>query len=347
MKIAIDVSPINNANKNRGVGTYTLNLLNELKTNPELYIQEFNNLTEVKNADIIHFPYFDLFKHTLVVHETIPTVVTIHDVVPLIYPKAYPAGVRGKINFYRQRNKLKKIAAIITDSRASKEDIARFLKIEDKKIFPVYLAPNDYFYKISDLKTLEYTRNKYNLPQNFILFIGNVNWNKNLLNLSEASIQAGVDLVLVGKSFEEKDNLGHAELKSFKEFLNRYSSNPKIHILGYVESQELVCITNLAMCLLLPSFAEGFGLTILEGQICETPIITSDTSSMPEVAGEGALFVDPHSVESIYKAIKLISDNQEIKQELIIKGLKNVKRFSWQKTAEENIKIYKKITESK
>lgn len=342
MKIAIDVSPLNNAHKNRGVGAYTINLLSELKKISELQIQEFNNLAEVKTADVIHYPYFDLFKHSLILHNKIPTVVTIHDAIPLAYPKAYPAGIKGSINFFWQKRALKKAAAVITDSGASKEDIIKYLGISEEKIFPVSLAPFTHFHKIENINELEKVRNKLNLPKKFAVFVGNVNWNKNLLNLSEATINAGIDLILIGKSFEEKNNLDHPELQSYKNFLNKYSDNPQVHILGFMNNEDLTAIINLAYVLLLPSFAEGFGLPILEAQICGTPVITSNISSMPEVAGKGALMVDPYSVESISQAIDNINKNQKIRFNLIKNGFENVKKFTWKKTAEETIKVYQK-----
>lgn len=345
MKIAIDVGPLNSAHKNRGVGVYTVNLLNEFKKNPELQIQEFNHPSEVKNADIIHYPYFDLFKRSLILHRKIPTVVTVHDVIPLAYPKAYPAGIRGSINYFWQKRVLKKAAAVITDSRSSKHDIVKYLGISQEKIFVVALAPFNYFHKIENKSELEKVRNKFNLPKKFALFVGNVNWNKNLLNMTEAVIKANMDVVFIGKSFEEKNNLNHPELNSFKSFLNKYSGNPQVHILGFVDSENLVAIVNSAFVLLLPSFAEGFGLPILEAQVCGVPVITSNISSMPEVAGSGALMVDPYSVENISQAINKINKNQEIRQSLVNDGFENVRKFSWKKTAEETIKVYQKSVE--
>lgn len=345
MKVAIDVSPLNNGHKNRGIGTYTVNLLNELKKDSGLQIQEFTNLAEVKNADIIHYPYFDLFKRSLFLHNKIPIIVTVHDVIPLAYPKAYPVGIKGGINCFWQKRALKKAAAVITDSRASEKDIIKYLELPEEIIFPVPLAPFSYFHKIKNINKLESVGNKYNLPKKFALFVGNVNWNKNLLNLAEAAIKADIDLVLIGKSFEERDNLNHPEMLSFKSFLKIYADNPKIHILGFVNDGELGSIMNMADILLLPSFAEGFGLPILEAQICGTPVITSNISSMPEVAGKGALMVDPHSAESISQAIDKINKNQKIRFNLIKDGFENVKKFSWEKTAEETIKVYQKSVE--
>lgn len=346
MKIAFCVSPLLNNHSTRGIGSYTKNLLENLKKIPKLHIQEFSDISEIENADVIHYPFFDLFQKTLTIKKKIPTVVTIHDVIPLEFSDHYPAGIKGSINKFLQKKSLKRVAAVITDSQYSKKSITKHLGISENKIFSIPLAPIGYFHKIDDEKRLEKIKDKYKLPSKFALFTGNVNWNKNLLNLSEASVKADIDLVLIGKSFEERNNLYHPELKSFKQFLKKFSSNPKIHILGYIPDEDLVEITNLADLQMLPSFAEGFGLPILDAQICGTPVITSNISSMPEVAGRGALMVDPASVEDISRAIKRITDNKEIREELIKEGFKNVKRFSWEKTAQDTAKVYDEIFHS-
>lgn len=346
MKIAFCISPLLNNHNVRGIGAYTKNLLDSLKKISGIEIQEFSDISEVKNADVIHYPFFDLFQKSLSINNKIPTIVTIHDVIPLEYPKHYPSGIKGALNKFLQRKSLKKIAAVITDSQSSKKGIIKYLKVAENKIFPIYLASVGHFRKIQNNIALEEIKHKYKLPDKFALFTGNVNWNKNLLNLCSAALKSGIDIVLIGKSFEERNNLNHPEMKSFKKFLDTFSSNSKVHILGFIENEDLVFITNLADIQLLPSFAEGFGLPILEAQSCGVPVITSNTSSMPEVAGRGALMVDPTSVEDISRAITRIIKNKELKEELIKEGFKNVKRFSWEKTAQETIEIYDKVSHS-
>ncbi len=343
MKIAFCVSPLFNSHSVRGIGAYTKNLLKYLKQNSGLHIQEFSDINEVKIADIVHYPFFDLFQRSLPIPKKIPTVVTIHDVIPLTNPTAYPPGIKGAFNNYLQKLSLKNVAAIITDSVSSKEDIIKYVKVSAEKIYPIALAPTSHFRKINRTEELKRVKDRYHLPGKFALFTGNVNWNKNLLNLSEAALKAKIDLVLIGKGFEEKNNLDHPEMKSFKNFLNLYSNNPKVHILGFVKDEDLVAITNLANVVLMPSFIEGFGLPILEAQICGVPVITSNTSSMPEVAGYGALLVDPKSVEGISQAISKIMEGNKLSESLIVEGLKNVKKFSWKKVAQETIEVYGKV----
>jgi len=327
MKVGFDVSPLKTGHKTRGIGSYTSNLFKHLKLSPSLEVQEFTNSNEIKNVDVIHIPYFDLFFNTLKINKNIPTVVTIHDVTPLLFPENYPPGIKGKINYWFQKKAIKQVDAIITDSENSKKDIQKFLGIDPSKIFVIFLAQGENFKVLNDKSLLNKIKQKYNLPDIFALFTGNVNWNKNILNTAKACIDAGTAVYFVGKSFESKDNLNHPELKSYSEFLENYSNHPKIHTLGYVSDEDLVGIYNLASVTLLPSFYEGFGITILESQACGTPVITSNISSMPEVGGNGCLYVDPYDHQSIKEAIlKILSDNS-LKARLIKDGFSNVRKF--------------------
>ncbi len=342
MKVAFNVSPLSSGHKTRGIGSYTFNLLCSLKKQPDITVQEFTNFKEIKDANIVHVPFFDLFKHTLPLEKKFPTVVTIHDVTPLVFPKHYPKGLKGTTNLFLQKLALKNISYVITDSHASKKDISKYLNISLGKIEVVYLAQSRDFKIINDKTKLNEIAKKYGLPEQFALYTGNVNWNKNLLNLTEGCKKAGIDLVMVGSGFEKRENLNHPELSSFKKFLEQYQNDSHIKILGYVECNDLVSIMNLATVVLLPSFYEGFGLPILEAQACGTPVITSDISSMPEVAGEGAILVDPNSVDEIVDALDRIK-SPELRTKLSKIGLENVKNFSWEKCAKETVEIYKKV----
>lgn len=340
IKIGIDIRKMHSYHKSRGIGLYTKQLIEALKkyTNEEIFIIEEND-SQIK-LDVIHFPFFDLFFHTLPIFKKFPTVVTIHDVIPLVFPNHYPPGIRGNINNFLQKIALKSSSAIITDSESSKKDMINHLGVQRDKVHKVYLAPSDNFRQIKDKIILANLKRKYELPDKFILYVGDVNWNKNLINMADACVMAKADLVLVGRGFNQKEDLLHHELESYHQFINRYSSNNLIHIKGYICDEDLVFIYNLASILLLPSFYEGFGLPILEAQACGTPVITCNVSSMPEVAGNGALFVDPYQVSEIEKAIRSIWDDASLRLNLIKKGFENVSQFSWKKTAQETVKVY-------
>lgn len=340
MKIAINTLPLSSRHRTRGIGFYTKNLLGGLKSQPGLEVQEFSNINEVKNVDVIHYPFFDLFQKTLPLMQKFPTVVTIHDVTPLIFPQHYPPGIKGSLNNFYQRLALKNVKAILTDSLSSKKDIESFLKIDPKKVFSVPLALGNQLKAVEDKNRFKEVTSKYSLPKEFALYIGSVNWNKNLNNLTQACVSSGVDLVLVGKDFESKENLGHPEKQSYKQFLKNFEGHPKVHILGFVPDNDLAVLMEFSFALLLPSFYEGFGLPILEAQAAGTPVITSISSSTPEVAGEGALFVDPYKIEEIANAVTQIKNDDILRKKLIRKGLENVKKFSWEKTVAQTLKVY-------
>lgn len=343
MNIGIDISSLHKFSKNRGIGFYAQNLQRALKKYTHLEVTLIEQLEQRKEVDVLHYPYFDLYRRSLAVDIKIPVVVTIHDVIPLVFPEHYPPGVRGRINFYFQKKALKQVSAIITDSETSKNDIKKFLGVKQEKVNVIYLAPDQIYKKINDSGKLKYISQYYKLPNSFLLYVGDVNWNKNLLNLAEAAVLSGVDLCLVGSGFEIDIRSKNKELKSYHQFLQKYKNNPLIHILGFVSDEDLVSIYNLAQVLMLPSFYEGFGLPILEAQSCGVPVITSKVSSTAEVGGDGAYLVDPNSVEAIQNAIKKVCFDKKKRQTLINLGYQNVKKYSWEKVAKQTERIYAQV----
>lgn len=340
MKVAFDISHMHKLSKYRGIGAYAENLYQAIKKYTDVEIELVEGEKYIKNFDLLHIPYFSLFRNTLPFYFPIPTVVTIHDLIPLQFPKYYPLGIKGKINLQLQIFFLKKAKAIITISETVKKDIVKILKISPSKVYSIYLAPDKQFRKIEDKTLLNNVKNKYGLPDEFVLYVGNVNWNKNILNTSQACIEANKKLVVIGSSFLDKTNLNHAEKRSHKIFLEKYSDNSLIQLLGYVENEELVAIMNMATGLIFVSFYEGFGLPILEAQACGLPIITSNISATAEITDGGAILVDPKNVGEISEAINRIFDSQSTRQKLIKLGQENVKKYSWKKAALETVKVY-------
>lgn len=338
--VAISSSPLLSGHKTRGMGFYTHQLISHLTNIPNLHIIKFQNQNPV-NADIIHYPYFDLFYRSLPLIKAKPTVVTIGDVTPLIFPQHYPIGIKARLWLLQQQLSLKNTKAIITFSENSKKDLVNYLGIDPNKIFPIPLAAGSDFKIISDNLLLRSCQVRYNLPKSFALFIGNVNWNKNLLNVATACLKTPLDLVLIGKDFQEKPDLNHPELSSYADFLRQFSGERRIHRLGFIPQDDLVSIINLATVGLFPSYYEGFGLPVLEFQACGVPVVTSKISSLVEVAGGSALLVNPYGPFDISKAISSVLNNSRLRQELIEKGLANIKKFSWEKCAAQTFTIYK------
>lgn len=340
IKVAIDTNPLKFGHKGRGIGYYTTKLIEGLKQRVGLEVIEFSNIHQLEKVDVAHYPTFDFFKPTLPFLKKFPTVVTIHDITPLLFPKEYPPGIKGKLNLFYQSLSLKGVSAIITDSESSRKDIIRYFGVKKDIVFKIHLASDDSLKMVKDLEKLGKMREKYRLPERYAIFVGHANWNKNILNLVKGCLDSGLDLCLVGSDFTQNKNLDHPELRSLKLFFQDFNNNPKIHLLGGVPQEDLVYILNQAELLLLPSYYEGFGLPILEAQSCGVPVVTANTSSMPEIGGEGALFVDPYNSKSITQCILKITTDKRVRNDLIDKGFKNIKRFSLEKMIEETVEVY-------
>jgi len=339
IKVGFDTRVLYGPSGARGIGKYASQLLTALKKKHEIRVVELGK--ETMPVDLIHYPFFDFFFLTLPLIKKKPTVVTIHDCTPLIFPEKYPAGIRGKIKFLIQKTALRNVSAVITDSENSKKDIIRFLGVPENKIYVIYLAADSRFRKLPAVNKQLLV--KYDLPPKFALYVGDVNYNKNLPNLIRAFAslkRKDLYLVLVGKAFENK-NL--PEVEELLSLIDKLNLKEKVRILGFIEDQDLVKIYNLAQVFVLPSLYEGFGLGILEAMACGCPVLTSQTSCLPEVAGKAAVLVNPYSIKEIVEGIEKLTEDSSLKNKLIKEGLVRAKKFSWEKTAEETIKVYQSV----
>lgn len=351
MRIALDISPLQTGHRVRGTGFYVENLKTSLlKYYPEnkyIYFTRGDNLP--RNVDLVHYPYFDPFFITLPFFSQYKTVVTVHDLTPLVFSQEFPVGVKGFLKWQIQKFLLKKADAIITDSISSKKDIIKYVGINENKIRVVYLAAGSEF-KVSDHRSsILDLKSKYKLPQKFVLYVGDVTWNKNLPRLVEAAVRANLPLIMVGKALLDIENIDIANPwnKDLVKTINYAQRHKNIFRLGFIDNEDLVALYNLAAVFVMPSLYEGFGLPILEAMSCGCPVITSKEGSLPEVAGEAAFYVDAYSVESIATGIREVFNNRKLQQELAEKGLIQASKFSWQKTAAQTIAFYEKVLEEK
>ncbi len=347
MKIAIDISPLSSGHKIRGVGFYLENLKSALleyfPENEYIFFEAGQPIP--KNVDLVHFPYFEPFFLALPLYKRYKTVVTIHDLTPIVFKDLFPRGFKGELKWQMQRFSLRKTRRIITDSNNSKEDIIKFTKIKEGKIDVVYLAAGKQF-KNLNLSNEEKNKikKKFNLPEKFILYVGDVTANKNLPRLINAVNSAKVNLVMVGKSLV---NENYDKINPWNHDLNRVhelaKDNPNVIRLGFVDSDDLVNLYNVADAAILPSFYEGFGLPALEAQACGCPVITTAEGSLKEVVASSGYIVDAFDLEDIARGIRQVLEDKKLQEELVNKGYANVKKYSWKKTAEETIETYKKV----
>lgn len=328
----------------RGSGVYAENLSKSLKK----YFPKDNFIETTwdkvpSKADIVHFLYFEPFFLTLPIFKKGKIVVTVHDFIPFVFPKYFPRGIRGEIKWLIQKNLLKRCDAIITDSESSKKDIIKFTGIDSSKVKVVYLAVDRDFRKLTD-KEAEKTKLKYKLPEDFLLYVGDVTWNKNLPRLIEAVGKLNIPLVLVGKALAsdnfDKNNPWNRDLSTVKD---KVKGNKKIKVLGFVDKEDLVGLYNLAKVFVMPSLYEGFGFPILEAMACGCPVVTSKTGSIPEVTENSVYYVNPCSTEDISKGILKVYSEEKLQKDLSQKGLIQAKIFSWEKTASETMSLYKKL----
>jgi len=352
MKIAIDVSPVEDRgliqHRVRGVGFYIDNLKKALvkyfPQNQYYFFVRGQNLP--KTIDLVHYPYFEPFFLTLPIFLKYKTVVTVHDLIPLVFPKEFPAGIRGKIKWQIQKWLLKKADAVIADSKSSKRDICKYVDISVQKVNVVYLAAGEEFRRLRGGNWELLIRKRYGLPDRFMLYVGDATWNKNLPRLIQAMEQIEIPLVMVGRALVETDfdktNPWNQDLVKIQEMANK---NKKIIRLGFIPTEDLVKIYNLAEVFVMPSIYEGFGLPVLEAMACGCPVVTTKEGSLEEVAGKAAFYVDGYDVESIVQGLKKVFSDKSLQKDLSNKGLEKAAEFSWKKTAEETIKVYEKVLE--
>jgi glycosyltransferase involved in cell wall biosynthesis len=343
MRVAIDISPISksstSAHRVRGVGAYINMLVRHLpefdKENDYVFVEDKNFPSDV---DLIHYPYFDPFFLTLPSKFKAKTVVTVHDLTPLVFPQHFPAGVRGKIKWLIQRSRLKKADLIITDSDCSKKDVERITGISKNKIQTVYLAANPIFKKLSIAK-------KLSLPENFLLYVGDATWNKNLPGLIRAVKRTNYPLALVGKIWEIRD-VREVDSNPWNEdlrwVLREIENDEQFIRAGFVEDEDLVKIYNTATALIMPSIYEGFGLPVLEAMNCGCPVITTYGGSLPEVAGDAALYIDAENEKSIIDGIEKIFAEPNLRKNLSKKGLEQAGKFSIKKMIKDTVNAYEK-----
>jgi glycosyltransferase involved in cell wall biosynthesis len=349
MKIVIDIAPLRTGHKARGIGTYTRELCRALrqidKTNSYILTTKPQEITGVS---LVHYPYFDLFWHTLPVKKTTKTVVTIHDVIPLVFPRWFRPGLRGRWRFWWQRLALKKADAVITDSQHSKSDIGKYLKVALEKIHVIPLAAAAEFNQRLSDRQLNKIKNKYHLPDKYLLYVGDINPHKNLARLMEAFKQVratrrDLHLVLVSRALAQPI----PEAKQLKDLINDLQISKAVKILTGVPMdpiRDLVGIYNLAWAYVHPSLYEGFGLPVLEALTAGLPVVCSAAASLPEVYGQAAISFDAQNIKSMTSAINQALQLSKVEKAKLIKAAKiQASHFSWQLTAQQTLAVYKQV----
>ena len=268
-------------------------------------------------------------------------VLTVHDLSFEIIPETFPWKTRLWHFLINPKKLCQRAGKIVAVSLSTKSDLEIFYKIKPDKISVIYSAVRDDF-KVMDRnnpKMLK-VKEKYKLPYNFILYLGTIEPRKNIISIVKAYNQ----IRRIGNTELDKFKLviagakGWKENETIKEINNSPFKNDILN-LGFVESEDKPYLYNLASLFVYPSFFEGFGFPPLEAMKCGVPVITSNNSSLPEITGNSGITIDPERPDELYKAIREILSNKELRIKFREKGLERAGDFCWEKSTEEFLKI--------
>jgi glycosyltransferase involved in cell wall biosynthesis len=284
------------------------------------------------DADLYHSAYL-----LMPYRPGVPTVLTVYDLIPLLLPAQ--SSARATL-FFRSAMRLALRAAhqVIVISESTRADLLSHFSISPNRVTAIPLAADPVFRPQREAVIAEVGR-RYNLPPGYVLYVGSNKPHKNLTGLLDAWAQiaaspdvAGRSLVVAGAWDDQYDHV-----------LERAGSAP-VRWLGPVLEADLSALYSGAELFVFPSLYEGFGLPVLEAMACGAPVVCSDGSSLPEVAGNAARRVDTRHPAALAEAMRLVLADAALREELRVKGLAQAARFSWQKTAQRTLEVYRTIS---
>lgn len=278
---------------------------------------------------------------------SVPVVQTLHDIIFMDPIPRNDSLYQRFGNHYRRKivpMVTPRSEVVITVSNYEKERIASRLGIPESKIKVIYNGINERFHIYHDQVTKEKVRTKYQLPHDFLLFLGNPTSRKNPYRVIEAYVMYAAKterpLPLVTPGLPRRFITNYLKMLGLEDYKRNFVTP------GYIDDEDLPHIYGMSKLFLFPSLSEGFGMPAIEAMACGTPVITSKISSMPEIAADAAILVDPLSAPSISEALTSLLTNEDLRNEKIQDGLINAKRFSWTRCAESVIEVYDRILHS-
>jgi glycosyltransferase involved in cell wall biosynthesis len=376
MRIAIDIRKINEF----GVGTYIWNLVRNLAAidleNEYLLIGSHRNFHELgplpdsfrqlyqpeddglwanhvtipfalhrENVDVMHVPH----------HEAsffIPSklVVTIHDCVHLMFPQEDASRFRNYRMYLKTKRVVQSARHVLAVSKSTKEDLMNILQLPESKISVVHNALDERFAFTHIPEERKQVLERYQLKDPFVLYSGKIRPHKNLhrlieafavlkSELSEDDKYKNLKLIIIGDELSKHQYLRLTVIRS--------GAQQDVRFFGFVPYPILRVFYQTAALFAFPSLYEGFGLPPLEAMANRTPVLASNTSSLPEVLGDAAVLVNPDNVFDIARGMKLILSDDLLRQRLILKGIEQVAKFSWRVAAEKVIETYTAVAASR
>ncbi|MBI3814825.1 MAG: glycosyltransferase family 4 protein [Nitrospinae bacterium] len=299
-----------------------------------------DSFLRLKNQDIC------IFAGTCLPRIKKPSVIIVYDVIPLLFPQFF---LRRLCVYYRifLPKFIQQADAIISISYCTKEDILKKVPVDKEKIHVIYPGISESFKIIRDFSKIDYIKSKYNTGEHYILFAATIEPRKNIIGLLKAfrllCNQKNIThkLVIVGRR--------GWRYKEVFQTLDKFDSVIKGRIVftDFVPDGDLLYLYNGANIFVYPSFYEGFGLPPLEAMACGCPVVVSNVASLPEACGDAAYYINPYNINSIAEGIYKVITDGNLKQELIQKGLKQVKMFNWDKTAKQYLSILEDVIQKR
>jgi len=284
------------------------------------------------NADIFHGLSGELpLKWN---EKPIKKLVTIHDLIFLRFPQYYSFFDR-KIHFFKFKKAAEQADLIIAISEQTKRDIIQFLKVPEGKIRVVYQGCHQAFKENQGEEFLNSVKEKYNLPERFILNVGTVEVRKNLLNIVKAINGTEIPLVVIGRKT--------TYFKKVQKYLKKNKLESQVHFLENVSMEELAAIYKLADLFVYPSFFEGFGIPVIEALFSKTPVITSNLSCLPEAGGPDSIYINPHNFEDLKAKILFLWNNESERNRRAEKSFEFVQKFNDKVIAENLQAVYQEL----
>ena len=268
------------------------------------------------------------------------TVISIYDMAHIYYPDFAEAEFY-KFLSRKLKSHAQKAEMILTISDSTRRDVVNYLDIPEDKVRVTYLGVDPQYRPVGDSSVVQAIREKYGLPERYILFVGTLQPRKNVegllgaFRMLEDEYKVPHKLVLVGCKGWKYDGI-------FSR-IERDGLSDKVVFPGYVDYQDLPVLYSAADLFVLPSYYEGFGLPILEAMACGTPVVTSNVSSMPEVAGDAAVLVDPKRTEDIAGGIYRVLNDPALAGTLRERGMIRAKEFTWEKCADETMQVFEEV----
>lgn len=372
MKIGVDIRLLARGVQS-GVEEYTLNLLPRLFGFREVEFKLFYNAFKKNKLD---FPWAS-FQNVKIIQRSIPNrflqfssflfnfpkidkmiggvdsffsphfilsptskkcrkIITFHDLSFEYYPEFFSFSRNLWHKLMRPKKQAQEADIIISVSESTKDDLINLYKIDPNKIKVIYPGVGDEFKKMDLAETLK-TKEKYNLPEKFILYFGTIEPRKNIdgiikaFDLLKENLKSDIKLVIAGSpGWLYKDVFRAAKESKFEK---------DIIFMGFIEKKDKPSLYNLASLFVYPSYFEGFGFPPLEAMACGVPTIVSNCTSLPEVAGQGALLVNPYNINELFVVMKEVLTNKSLSDDLANRGLSQAKKFNWDSCAKETLKI--------